>query len=263
MHSELPQMAPAPVAAVARPMAWFEEFWLLLRLQYTDYRGNAPYLVAFGLVMPLGVFWMLQTYVGLGPQTVWLLAGNMVMAVSYGSVNFAMQRTAWIKLAGEMDYYGTLPIRKSAFVAGLFTLGLVSALPGMVSNILIGIFALKMSLLQLIWALPLGLLAAASLTVVGAAVGSMAKSMSQLSLFFYLSYVIVTFLCPVVIPFEKLPLPLKVTSYLLPPGQAALALTEALNGRFGQSFWLMTGALALWLAVAGGLGLKRLDWRKD
>lgn len=246
-----------------RYLPWWEEFVLLLRVQFTDYRGNASYLVIFGLLMPLGFFWLLQTWVGLGAQTIWLLAGNLILAISFGSVNFAIQRTAWVKLSGEIDYYGTLPIRRGPFVAGLFTLSLLSTMPGMIANLFLGYFALDLPLSALLSALPISLLAGGVLTIVGAAVGALAKSMSQLSLYFYISYAVVTFLCPVLIPMERLPFVLRLTAYALPPGEAALALTDALNGRFGGHFWALVGALLLWFILACAVGLRRLSWRRD
>ncbi|WP_270166371.1 ABC transporter permease [Paenibacillus sp. SYP-B4298] len=243
--------------------SWSKQYWLLLQLQYADYRGNAPFLLLFGLVMPLGLFWLLQSYVELNETATWLIAGNLVMSVSYGSVNFAIQRIAIMKMAGEMDFYGSLPIGKSSFITALFTLGLFSTVPGVISNILIGWLAIGLPLQVLLWSLPLTLLTAACLTVIGASVGSLVKSMGQLNLYFYLSYVIVTFLCPVIVPQEKLPWIFKFTSYVLPPGQAAIALTDALSSDYGSRFWIMVAALFAWLILAITVGLRKLDWRKD
>lgn len=242
---------------------WLVQFWNILKLQYTDYRGNAPFLLLFGLIMPLGLFWLLQTYVELNEKATWLVAGNMVMAVSYGSVNYAIQRIAVMKLSGELDFYGTLPIKKSSFFAALFTLGMISTLPGIISNIIIGHYVLHISFTLLLWALPLTLLAAASLTVIGATVGSLVNSYSQLNLCFYLSYVVVTFLCPVIVPFDQLPMVLKWTSYLLPPGEAAIALMDALRGNYNMRFWIMTTSLLAWLVLAVTVGLRKMDWRKN
>ncbi|GMK39944.1 hypothetical protein PCCS19_29990 [Paenibacillus sp. CCS19] len=244
-------------------MPIMKEFMLLLRLQYSDYRGNAPFIVLFGFVIPLGLFWVLQTYVTIGTGSEWLVAGNIVMSVCYGSMNFSMQRIAWMKHAGEMDYYGTLPIRKSVFVSVIFVLGLLSSLPGVISNLILGVIYMDLGINNILIAIPVILVASLSLSVIGVGIGSIVKSMPQLSLYFYLSYAIVTFLCPVMVPLEKLPWALKATSYVLPPGQAVLAVRKALVGNLDTMFWIMSGAVAFWLLAAGLLGIRRLDWRRD
>ncbi|UTR16310.1 ABC transporter permease [Salipaludibacillus sp. LMS25] len=245
-----------------KKLSWLREFLLLLRLQFSDYRGNAVYIMIFGVVMPLGIFWVLQSYVDVGPGLEWLVAGNLVMAVCYGSMNFSMQRIAWMRLAGEMDYYGTLPIRKFIFVTVIFTLGLISSVPGMITNAFLAVFVLGIDGKNIAIALPIVLLSSMCLTVFGAAVGSFVKTMPQLNLYFYLSYAFVTFLCPVMIPVSTLPLPLQVTSYLLPPGQAVILVSEVLQGNFGTLFWFMTFGVIFWLVVAATIGFKKMDWRK-
>jgi len=244
-------------------LKWFREFMLVLRLQFSDYRGNAVYIVLFGVAMPLGVFWVLQTYVSEGPGLEWLIAGNLVMAVCYGSMNFSMQRIAWMRLAGEMDYYGTLPIRKSTFVTVIFALGLLSSVPGMITNAILANIILDIQLDNMLIAFSLALLVSLTLTVFGAAIGCLINTMPQLNLCFYLSYAVVTFLCPVMIPITELPLPLQITSYILPLGQAVLLVSEVLSGRFGWLFWALLSAILLWLYIAGTVGFKKIDWRKN
>jgi len=175
----VPAPRPGEVPAPAPRLPWPQQFWLLLRLQYTDYRASAPFLLLFVLAMPLGLFWILHQYAG--PQAIWLLAGNLVLAVSYGSVSFAIGRAGWLRVNGEMDFYGSLPVHRSAFVASLFVLGLLSALPGVLGSLLAGHWLLGLPLSRLAAVLPLALLVAATLTVVGTAVGSFARSLAEVT----------------------------------------------------------------------------------
>lgn len=239
------------------------EFQLLLRLQYSDYRGNAPFIVLFGFIIPLGIFWVLQTYTTLGPGSEWLIAGNIVMSVCYGSMNFSMQRIAWMRLAGEMDYYGTLPIRKVVFVSVIFILGLLSSLPGVISNVILGIIYMDLSIENILVATPIFLVASLSLSIIGVGIGSIIKSMPQLNLYFYLSYAIVTFMSPVMVPIEKMPWILKWTSYLLPPGQVVIVVTKVLQGNLDELFWMMMGVIVVWMFIAGFVGIRKLDWRRS
>lgn len=111
--------------------------------------------------------------------------------------------------------------------------------------------------------MPLTLLAAASLTLVGAAIGGLVRTQAEVNLYSNLLILVVTFLSPVLIPVEKMPRLLRLTSYLLPPGQAAMAITDALRGEYGLRFWILFGLLCLWLLASGVIVARRLDWRAD
>lgn len=205
--------------ATARLPIW-RQFALLLRLQFSDYRESA---------------------------------------VSFGSTNFAINRVGLLRLMKQIDFSAMLPVHKSAFVVTLFLLNQLSALPGLTVSLLVGHLWLGIPLHAILIAVPIALLASASLTVVGGFV----RTNGQLNLYSSMVYFVVMFLSPVLIPVERLPLILRKTAYLLQPGQAAMAIRDAIAGQFGLHFWAMVGALCLWLVVAGYVGLRNLDWRKD
>jgi ABC-type uncharacterized transport system permease subunit len=94
-------------------------------------------------------------------------------------------------------------------------------------------------------------------------VGSLARTAVQLHLYNNLIYICVMFLSPVLVPMARLPMVLRVASYLLPHGQATIALSSALIGEYGPEFWTLVGALGLWLLFAGTVGLRQLSWRSD
>lgn len=250
--------------AATRQLPWHQQFRLLLRLLFTDIRQDAPFLVVVSMFVPLGLLWALGTYVtDRGLDAAWFLAGNAVVAVSFGSVIFTLSRVALMRIRHEIDFYATLPVQRTAFLAALFCLAQVAALPGLTSSLLVGHWLVGIPFAQVVLAFPLALLAAASLTVVGAWVGTMVDSPGRLYLYTTMGYLVVLFLTPVMIPPDRVPGILKVTLHLLPPGQAALALTEALAGRFDAKFWLLIGGLILWFAVAVVFAIRRLDWRRD
>ncbi|MDB4896588.1 MAG: putative transporter ATP-binding protein [Firmicutes bacterium] len=245
---------------VARP-SLRDQFSVVLQLLYTDYRAQAPFLIITSLFLPLGIVWIIRQYAGSGPVTTWLLAGNMVLAVSYGSLTFALWRSAALRLTGEINFYGALPISQIVFVVSIFTVSLLSTLPPLLAAGAIGRWMLGIPIGRLFLAIPLALLAAATLSLFGIAIGSLCRTMEQVQTLTQLTTLVVTICSPVVLPLEKLPLPLKVTSFLLPPGQATIALADSLAGNFGLRFWVMTGSLVAWLAVCTYLAAKRLDWR--
>ncbi|MEW8980109.1 MAG: ABC transporter permease, partial [Symbiobacterium sp.] len=146
-------------------------------------------------------------------------------------------------------------------LATVFCLGQISALPGMVSSLLVGSWQLGIPLQNTLAAVPLTLLAAASLTLVGAGVGGLARTQAEVNLYSNVLYLVVIFLSPVLAPVDRLPALMRATSYLFPTGQAAMAITDVLQGDYGLRFWVLFGLLCLWLLAAGVLVVKRLDWR--
>jgi hypothetical protein len=119
-------------------LPWWDQFGLTLRIQLSDYRDSILLLMMFSLLMPLGFMWLLGGYIGgKEPATEWFLAGNSVMTAGFGSANFAVLRVGRLRLSKEIDFYASLPIDRSAFVAGLFCLSQLSALPGLTANMLI------------------------------------------------------------------------------------------------------------------------------
>ncbi|MBM7839126.1 ABC-type multidrug transport system permease subunit [Alkalihalobacillus xiaoxiensis] len=238
------------------------QYFLLLRLLITDYRSAAPFLLIIGLIIPMGFLWILSRYVGTGPETTWLLAGNIIMAVSFGSVSFSIQRTALMKIEGELDYYGSLSVKKSAFVFAIFTESMIFAFPALLGSMIMGNILLEIPWSTLLSVIPIALLSAGCLTILGSTLGSYAKTMVHFAIFSYLPFLAV-FLSPVMVPLVELPLVLKITSYVLPTGQAVMALTDVLNREFDQRFFLLLTALIIWLAIGFYIAFKKLDWRSE
>lgn len=253
----------APVALPQSQLPWFQQFRLLLSLLITDYRSAAPFLVLIGLVLPTGFLWIIKSYVGTGEGALWLLAGNIVMSVCFGSVSFAIQRTALMKVEGELDYYASLSVKKSAFIAATFVESIIFAIPALTSSLLLGYFLLEIPAQKLIMCIPLALLAASSLTIVGSTIGSYAKNMAHFAVLSYLPYLLVIFFSPVLLPYEMLPVFMKATSFFFPTGQAALVLNQVLHHQYDSTFWILVGALCLWLVIAVSIALRKLDWREN
>ncbi len=255
----LPEAVPAPSPGTS----WPKQFWIILRLQYSDYREFAVQLVLFSLLMPIGFQLLLGAGLEGGEGSSWFLAGTVIMAVAFGNASFVLFRTGQLKLSGQLDYYATLPIGKSSFVTALFVLGQLSSMPGMVASLLVGHWWLQVPWENILVSVPIALGASVCLTVVGSALGSAVRNYGQLNLMSNLLYFITIFLAPVLTPVERMWAPFQFTSYVLPIGQAVLALGDAMVGNYGVRFWQMVGGLGLWLVLAFTVGLRHLDLRNE
>jgi ABC-2 type transport system permease protein len=264
LQAELTATRALPAVTPVARKPWWRQFMLILQVQFSDYRDSAAMMLLFSLAMPVGLMWLMGDYVGQrGTGATWFLAGNACISLAFGSANFALWRVGQLRLNKELDFYATLPTSKSAFLAALFCMAQLTALPGVAASLLAGHFMLDIPLAHIVAGLPVVLVSAACFTVVGATAGALATSFGRLNLYGNLITFLVIFLSPAMVPLERLPLVFRWTSYILPAGQATLALAEAFAGRFGQAFWLYAGALGLWLVVAGVVGLRKLDWRAD
>lgn len=264
MKREQPIEASKETPDVVAYLPWYRQFWLLLKIQFSDYRSSAAFFVVFSMVIPIGLLWVLGNYVNdTGIEAAWFLAGNVVVSVTFGSASFAVARVAWLHIDREIDYYGTLPIRRSAFLASLFTLSQISTFPGLVTSLTIGHFMLEIPFHRLLAAFPIIFLASFSLTVIGAAIGSYARTMPQVNLYSNLIIVVVTFFSPVLVPEESLLTVQRVATHLLPPGQAAMALTASFAGSYGFEFWRSVLFLLVTLFVSSFLAIRNLNWRGD
>ncbi|MGE8205849.1 ABC transporter permease [Heyndrickxia sp. NPDC080065] len=244
--------------------SWIRQYQLLMRIQFSDYKSSFPFFILIGIILPLGFLWI-QSSINQekGYHASWYLAGNLMLSVVLGSAGFVIARMAWLRIRKELDYYGTLPIRKIVFILSLFTLSQCSSLPGLAITLIIGKLLLEIPLYNIIIAVPITLIATCSLIFVGAALGSISRTMGEVNLYSNLLTVFVVFLSPVFAPLNELPFIIKLTSYVLPTGQAILCLTDAFSGNFNLHFWLLLIALILWLVICGFLVLKKLDWKKD
>lgn len=104
-------------------------------------------------------------------------------------------------------------------------------------------------------------LAALSLSGVGAAIGMVAPSWYVAIFITQVAQIVVLFAAPVLVPLESLPPPLQITSYILSPTYAADALRRALVGT--QDLWLALDLIALGAFGAASLFLtaRTLKWR--
>lgn len=93
------------------------------------------------------------------------------------------------------------------------------------------------------------------------ALGSIVENTEMLNVLTNLLLFVLITAAPVFIPWEALPLPLRLLGYLLPPSYAADALRRARAGAIGPAFYFDL-AMLLALTVASLYALSRwLRWR--
>ncbi len=189
--------------------------------------------------------------------------GNMVVALMLGNMNNIQNHVLFLRFAGVLDYFATLPIRKTLLVLTLVLAFLLLSLPSLLVTIVAGAVILGLPLHispLIIIVIPL---CALSISGIGALIGSRARTPQEANTIYWLVTFFLLGLGPVLIPPQRLPAILVFLGRFSPATYAASAFRQVLLGP-------ITGQLAIDLAVLtlftiGILWMveRKMDWRVE
>jgi ABC-2 type transport system permease protein len=238
----------------------------LYLMQLANYRWTWRWQLIGGLVAPLSFMFMIRSLLGADGATpgagAAVLAGNLVLSAVFTAMGNTANRFAWLKETEGLDYYATLPIGRGAMVVSVVLAFVTLALPSMVATVLLGrvLFALPLAPHPL--ALVVLVLTALSLAALGATIGILAPDVETQGVISNLALFLLVFLSPVLVPAERLPALLQVTSRVLPVSYAVGALRSLLVGTVDGAVLRDLAVLAAFAAAALALATRRLDWRR-
>lgn len=258
-------IAPPPYALPARTMrSGLSHLAVATRVMLTEYRETWWIHLFFGLLMPIGMMFFLKLVYGgaVDPErATFLIGGNLATSIAYGPVMILIQKIGWGRHNRSFDYWSSLPLPKLALVISMVAVALVLAIPNLVGVYLLGSLILGLPLkggIALLLLVPLGAL---SLSGFAAFLGAFAKDGPTSNIMSNSVVMVVTFLSPTMVPIDVMPLPLRITSYLMPTTYVADAFRAALSGNFGTAFAYDVMIIALFLGVTMILVHRKLDWR--
>ena len=236
-----------------------ERFATLLRMQLARVRTSwRPYLIVSS-AMPLGIAVLLRAVMEpdqverFGKQ---IVAGSAVLAIAMTAVVMLAQRVASLRESGGLDFYSTLPVRRSMLILAILISFAIFSLPGTIIVAGLGALLFDLSLTALWAAVPVWALGSFALAGLGVAVGLAAPDEQLAGMYSNLAMMAVLFLG--IIPTGKLPGWLGPVRAVLPSTYAVDALKPGLGGAFtnGQAWDLLLlagfGTLFFW-AVRGPL----------
>ncbi|WP_026731553.1 ABC transporter permease [Fischerella sp. PCC 9605] len=196
------------------------------------------------------------------PNLAYILTGNLVMALMFGNLNNIASRFSYMRFAGTLEYYATLPISRTALIIASVLAFFLLSLPSLLVNIIFGIFFLKIPLILnplILLIIPLCVLPLAGL---GALIGANARTPQESDSLSLLVTMGMLFIGSVLIPENRLPNFLLGLGKLSPATYAASALRQTLIGPVtGQVVIDVAGLLGFTLLVFWLVG-RRLDWRQ-
>lgn len=233
-------------------------------IELTNWRWSWRSMLVTGTLTPL----LSLTAFGLfardsGPAALaYVLAGNVVMALMFNTMDNMTSHITFMRFRGTLDYFATLPIRKPILILALIAAFLLLALPSLLITILLGAWILGVSLHPNPLVLVVIPLCALPLSGIGALIGSYARSPEEAGSLNLLLTIVLLCIGPVVIPPTRLPGFMLILGRFSPATYASSALRQVLLGP-------VTSELLVDLAVLAGLSVlifwlveRKMQWRR-
>jgi ABC-2 type transport system permease protein len=245
------------------PPSFYVQMLDLFLMELTNWRWCWQTLVLTSLVAPILSIIALGSFAqGTGQETLtYILTGNLVMTLMFSNLNNIASRFSYIRFAGTLDYYATLPIRKQALIIAIVLSFFLLSLPSLLVILGFGVFFLKIPLIFnpiILMVIPLCVLPLAG---IGALIGVNARAPEEGGSLSLLITMVMLFIGPVIIPQNRLPDIMLFFGRLSPATYAASALRQTLLGP-------MTGQVAVDIVALLGFSLLtfwlvgfKLDWR--
>ncbi|HEU5376317.1 MAG TPA: ABC transporter permease [Ktedonobacteraceae bacterium] len=257
-------LARPPIVSLQRgPRVVLQQYLRLIGVFLAEYRAYWFEQVFLGMMLPLGLIFFL-TLVDqqmTSARAVFLLGGNLTMSIAYGPTTMLISRLGWGRQNHEFDYWASLPIPKLALLLALVTVYFLFALPGICVTYIVGSVLLGFPLLRGLTLLPLLPLGALSLTGFGAFLGVSAKNGETANALGNVFIGIVTFLSPMLVPSQSMPVFLRFLAWCIPTTYLADTFRSLLSGNLGAN--LLPNIVILLCSSLFFLGIVhyRLDWR--
>lgn len=188
------------------------------------------------------------------------VTGSLVTTVSLSAMLSLGQHLGSLKETRAHEYYATLPVSRTAFVAAIATRGVLLSLPAVVVVATLGRLLLGIKLNVAV--VPVLLLGAYAMSGLGAFIGFWSPTSRVASLLTQIVQNIIIFFAPVYLPSERLPIALKFTSKLVPTTYVANAVRSVVAGMPLRDIWSDMAILLACAVISLALVPLRLNWRQ-
>ena len=109
----------------------------------------------------------------------YVLTGNIVLALMFGIMNNVQSHLIFMRFMGSLDYFGTLPVRKSALILAIVLAFFLLALPVVLATTLVGSWLLNVPLQPSFWLLLVIPICTVPFSGVGALIGLLARTQAE------------------------------------------------------------------------------------
>lgn len=246
------------------PPSFFVQLVDLFLMELTNWRWSWQSIMLTSLVAPiLGIIALGSLAQGTVEETKSvILTGNLVMTLMFGNLDKIASRFAYMRFAGTLDYYATLPIRREALIIACVLAFFLLSMPSLLVVLGFGAFFLNLSLKLnplILLVIPLSVLPLAGL---GAVIGANARTPEESGSLSLLLTMVMLFIGPVLIPASRLPNILLIVGHFSPATYAASALRQTLLGCVSGQVVIDLTALVGFSLLTFWLVRLKLDWRQ-
>lgn len=237
------------------------DLWLI---QLSNWRWSWRRMLLSGMLAPIFNIAALSIFArDSGPVALgYVLTGNIVLSLLFENLNKVSSNFAFMRSAGSLDYFATLPIRRYMLVVATVAAFLLLSLPALLVTIIFGTLWLGIQLHPSPLLLIVVPLAALPLAGLGALIGASARAPEEAgSISLFLTLVMIV-LGPVIVPIDRLPPIMLLLGYLSPATYAASAFRQVLLGPLTGRLFVDLGVLTLLIVATLWLAASRMDWRQ-
>jgi ABC-2 type transport system permease protein len=248
-----------------RPPSPWVQLTSLLFIEMTNWRWSWRSMLVTGTLAPLLSILGLGIFArDSGPQALaYVLTGNLVLSLMFGNMGAVQSHVAFLRFRGSLEYFATLPVRRSILVLAMVLAFTALSAPSLVVTLAAGSAFLQVPLRLHPLLLVVAPLCSLPLAGIGALIGATARTPEVANSLTLVVTLALIGLGPVIIPPDRLPAALLVLGRFSPATYAASALRQAVLGPVTGQVWIDlavlagVGALVFW--VVG----KKLDWRVE
>jgi ABC-2 type transport system permease protein len=246
------------------PLAPLAEWGDLVLIQLANWRWSWRGALLTGLITPLFGIAALGLFARpAGPEALrYVLSGNVVISLMFGTLGRVCSNFAYMRLAGSLDYFATLPIRRGGLVLATVAAFFLLALPAVLVTLGVGAWWLDVPLAihpLLFLVIPVS---AVPLAALGALIGTATRTPTDADTWSLLLTLALAGIGPVAVPPDRLPGVLLAVGRLSPATYAADALRQVLFGPVTADLALDLGVLCALAVAILALVTRLMDWRQ-
>lgn len=246
-----------------KPLPFLSQLMNVFLMELTNWRWSWRGTLLTSLIAPILSIIALGSLVSGNVETLtYVFTGNLVMSLMFSNLNNVASRFTYMRFGGTLDYYATLPIRKSALMVAVVLSFFLLSLPSLLMTIGFSIVFLKLPLAFnpiVLLVIPLCVL---PLAAIGAIIGTNARTPDESGSLSLLTTMLLLFIGPVLIPPYRLPELAIALGYFSPATYAASALRQTLVQPVTSIPMIDLAALIGFSLVSFWFVGLKLDWRQ-
>jgi ABC-2 type transport system permease protein len=233
-------------------------------IELTNWRWTWRTMLLLGMVTPLSSmlaakFLLNRTDPG---DLAFVYCGNVLLCLMFENQNRVGGHFVFMRFHGTLDYFGSLPIRKTTLIFSMALAFLILSIPSVLVVIGAGAFILNVKLHPHIIVVLVVPLCALSMAGLGALVGALARTTAEATSLGLFVTLILSGVGAVIIPADRLPNWLVQLGRLNPATYASAALRQALLGNLttyktDMLMLVLFGIVTFWFVA------RTIDWRNQ